>query len=295
MQIKRVGVIGLGNMGLPMATTLARKGFEVAGFDLSEQRRNLASERGIQALEYVGDLLRSVDAVVASLPYGRDVETVLNTPGALLDRKDRKVIVVDTSTADPTTSRRLEKLLNAAGHGHLDAPVSGGPSGAAEGQLTMMIGGNDQDVANARPVIDAMAAKAIHVGASGAGNVAKLINNMLVAAHMITTGEAIRLAEAAGVRAEAVLQVVNAATGRSGISEIHFPRWIMSNRFDSGFAAGLMRKDVGLAADLAKEVGIDLPLSREVARLWLEDRTTVRDDEDFTRMSDYRPGTPAGN
>lgn len=289
MQIKRVGVIGLGNMGLPMAVTLARKDFEVIGFDVSETRQALASGQGIQAASDLGELLRSVDMIVSSLPYARDVEAVLTTPGALLGRRDRRVIVVDTSTADPTTSRRLQKLLGEAGHGHLDAPVSGGPSGAADGQLTMMIGGSERDFADARPVIEAMAGKAVHVGPSGAGNVAKLINNMLVAAHMITTGEAIRLGEAAGVSAEAVLQVVNAATGRSGISERHFPMWIMSNRFDSGFATGLMRKDVGLAADLAREVGIDLPLSREVARLWLEDRTTVADTDDFTRMSGYQP------
>lgn len=292
MQIKCVGVIGLGNMGLPMGVTLARKGFDVVGFDLGETRRRLADEQGIRSAG-LGDLLRSADVIVCSLPYGRDVEAVLRTPGALLERTDRRVIVIDTSTTDPTTSRRLEALLNAAGHGHLDAPVSGGPSGAAEGQLTMMIGGNAQDYDAAHPVIEAMAAKAVHVGPSGAGNVAKLVNNMLVAAHMITTGEAIRLAEAAGVSAEAVLQAVNAATGRSGISEIHFPKWIMSDRFDSGFSTGLMRKDVGLAADLAKEVGVTLPLSEEVARLWLEDRSTVADAEDFTRMAGYRP-QPAG-
>ncbi|RZK81530.1 MAG: NAD(P)-dependent oxidoreductase, partial [Methylobacterium sp.] len=91
------------------------------------------------------------------------------------------------------------------------------------------------------------------------------------------------------VDAGAALDVVNAATGRSGISEVHFPRWIMSNRFDSGFSAGLMRKDVGLAADLAAETGLDLPLSREVARLWLENRTAVADTEDFTLMAGYQP------
>ena len=288
MQIRRVGVVGLGNMGLPMATTLAKAGFDVTGFDLSPQRCALAEGQGVAAADLAG-LLRTVDAVVSSLPYARDVEAVLTTQDALLARRDRRVIVVDTSTADPTTSRRLAALLDQAGHGHLDAPVSGGPAGAAEGTLTLMIGGSEQDVAAARPVIDALSGKSVHVGPSGAGNVAKLINNMLVAAHMITTGEAMRLAEAAGVTAEAALQVVNAATGRSGISEVHFPKWIMSGRFDSGFSTGLMRKDVGLAADLAQEVGLDLPLSREVARLWLGDRTSVADAEDFTRMSGYAP------
>lgn len=294
MQINRVGVIGLGNMGLPMAVSLVGNGFAVSGFDLSSARLALAGESGITPVAELAELLRSVDVVVSSLPYGRDVEAVLTTPGALLERRDSRVIVVDTSTADPTTSRRLAALLAEAGHGHLDAPVSGGPAGAAEGQLTMMIGGAAQDVADARAVIDAVAAKAVHVGPSGAGNVAKLINNMLVAAHMITTGEAFRLAEAAGVDAEAVLQVVNAATGRSGVSEVHFPKWILSNRFDSGFSAGLMRKDVGLAADLAAEMGVDLPLSRAVAGLWLDDRETVPDSADFTRVSGYQPKTEKG-
>lgn len=290
MELRRIGVVGLGNMGLPMAASLVRAGFEVVGFDLSETRHTLAAAQGVAAMTDLGALLRSVDAVVSSLPHARDVEAVLNTPDALLARHDRRVLVLDTSTADPTTSRRLAALLAEAGHAHLDAPVSGGPAGAAEGQLTMMIGGTAQDVADARPVIDALAAKAVHVGPSGAGNVAKLINNMLVAAHMLTTGEAMRLAEAAGVSAEAALQVVNAATGRSAISEVHYPRWVLSDRFDSGFSAGLMRKDVGLAADLAAEMNIDLPLSREVARLWLDDRTTVADTEDFTRMA--ARGTP---
>ena len=291
MQIERVGVIGLGNMGLGMATVLARAGFTVLGFDLAETRRALAAEQGIQVTDLAG-LLRTADVVVSSLPFARDVEAVLTVPGALLDRRDRRVIVLDTSTADPTTSRRLAALLEKAGHAHLDAPVSGGPAGAAAGTLTMMLGGDPADVAAAQPVVDALTATAIHVGPSGAGNVAKLVNNMLVAAHMITTGEAVRLAEAAGVGAEAVLKVVNAATGRSGISEVHFPKWIMTGGFDSGFAAGLMRKDVGLAAELVAETGLDLPLSRAVAKLWLDDRNAIADSEDFTRMAGYAPKGP---
>ncbi|MDN3564505.1 NAD(P)-dependent oxidoreductase [Paeniroseomonas aquatica] len=289
MSIRIVGVVGLGNMGLPMAASLARQGFEVLGFDLSAARRDLAAAEGIRPVAEAAALLQAADAVVSSLPYGRDVEALVRTPGGLLARRDRRVTLVDTSTADPGTSRRLAALLEAAGHGHLDAPVSGGPAGAAAGQLTMMVGGSEADVAAAQPVLAALSATALHVGPSGAGNVAKLINNMLVAAHLITNGEAFRLAEAAGVKAEAVLAVVNAATGRSAVSEAFFPKWVIPGRFDSGFAAGLMRKDVGLAAELAREVGLDLPLSGKVAALWADSHAAVPDAADFTRMADFRP------
>lgn len=293
MAIRTVGVVGLGNMGLPMAGTLLRKGFAVLGFDLGAARRALAAGAGIRTVGDAADLLRAVDCVVSSLPHGKDVEAMVRTPGGLLDRRDRRVIVVDTSTADPATSRRLAALLRDAGHGHLDAPVSGGPAGAASGTLTMMIGGSEADLADARPVIEALSGKALHVGASGAGNVAKLINNMLVAAHLLTNGESFRLAEAAGVKAEAVLEAVNAATGRSAVSEVFYPKWVLSARFDSGFAAGLMRKDVRLAAELAQETGTELPLSRMVAEIWANSGEEVPDTADFTRMTAYRAGRAA--
>lgn len=284
--IGRVGVVGLGNMGLPMAVTLARAGFDVLGLDLDAARQAAAGAQGVAVTGDLGALLRGVDAVVSSLPFGRDVEAVLMVPDGLLARRDRRVVVVDTSTADPGTSRRLATALQQAGHGHLDAPVSGGPAGAASGQLAMMVGGDPSDFARAQPVIRALAARAMHVGPSGAGNVAKLVNNMLVAGHLALMGEALRLAEASGVGAAAVLDVVNAATGRSAISEVHVPRWVMPGGFDSGFSAGLMRKDVRLAAALAAELGADLPLSRAVAALW--DAAALDDTADFTRMADFR-------
>ena len=294
MCIHHVAVIGVGKMGLPMAARLVGAGFTVSGFDLDPERRILAQTRGIAPAADLATVLRQADAIVSSLPHGRDVEAVLTTPGALLDRRDRRVIVLDTSTTDPATSRRLSAMLRDAGHAHLDAPVSGGPAGAEQGALAMMIGGDERDLADASAVIAALATKPIHVGPSGAGNVAKLVNNMLVAAHMLTTGEALRLAEAAGVDADSVLRVVNAATGRSALSEVHFPRWIMTGAFDSGFSAGLMRKDVGLAMEMAEAAGVDLPLSRAAAALWLDDRTRVGDGEDFTRLGDYRAGGKEG-
>ncbi len=290
MEMRLVGVVGLGNMGLGMARSLLRAGFAVEGHDISEARRSAAVAAGVAVRPALTEVLRGADALVFSLPLARDVEAVATAPGGLLERRDRKVVAIDTSTSDPGTSRRLAARLAAAGHGLLDAPVSGGPAGAAEGTLTMMIGGEEADLALVRPVIAALSRTAIHVGRSGAGNIAKLVNNMLVAAHLVATGEAMRLSEAAGLPAEAALKVVNAATGRSAVSEVMLPRWVLSGSFDSGFTAGLMRKDVGLAVALARETGCDLPLSTEVARLWAAARERIADSDDFTRMADYRTG-----
>jgi 3-hydroxyisobutyrate dehydrogenase len=280
-----VGVIGLGSMGMPMAQTLVRKGFQVLGFDVSEARREMAAASGISAHGSVADVVGGSSFLVFSLPTARDVETVVQATNGLLGRGRRdRVIVIDTSTSEPDVSRRLAESLEADGHGFLDAPVSGGPNGSATGNLTMMIGGADSDVALARPVIEALASKILHVGPSGAGNVAKLVNNLLVAAHLITTSEGLKLAQAAGVDGEAALRVINAATGRSAISEIHFPTWIMSDRFDSGFSMGLMRKDVRLAREMAERAGADLPLSTLVGQLWASSTERLSDTDDFTHM-----------
>lgn len=288
MEIRTVGVVGLGNMGLGMAATLARKGFKVLGYDISQARRAAIEATGVHFQPVLTDVLHGADALVFSLPYAKDVEAVVTAEGGLLARRDRKVVVIDTSTSDPGTSRRLAARLAETGHAMLDAPVSGGPSGAAEGTLTMMIGGENIDFEIARPVLEAMSTRALHVGPPGAGNIAKLVNNLLVAAHLVTTGEAMRLSEAAGLSTADALKVVNTATGRSAVSEVMFPRWILPGTFDSGFSAGLMRKDVRLALDLAAETGSDLPLSVHVAQIWEAVRESIPDAADFTLMADYR-------
>ncbi|WP_376096285.1 NAD(P)-dependent oxidoreductase [Roseomonas sp. CCTCC AB2023176] len=288
MAIGTVGVIGLGNMGLGMAGTLARAGFDVLGQDLSESRRDAAVEAGIRFTSEARDALRAADILVLSLPFARDVEAVLTQRDALLSRRDRRVVVLDTTTSDPGTSRRLHARLAEAGHGFVDAPVSGGPAGARAGTLTVMAGGDAADLEAAKPVLDAIAGTVLHVGASGAGNVAKLVNNLLVAAHLITAREALRLSEAAGLPAADALRVVNAATGRSAVTEAMIPRWILPATYDSGFTAGLMRKDVALATALAAETGLDAPLSALVHALWHGSRDAMPDTDDFTRMADYR-------
>lgn len=286
-----VGVVGLGSMGLGMAQTLASKGFTTLGFDLSPARKMLAEKAGVTGFDTLEPLFEKADFLVFSLPTARDVENVVNAHSHSLEKSGRnRVIIIDTSTSEPDVSRALAAKLEKLGHGFLDAPVSGGPAGAASGKLTMMIGGSDADLALAQPVIESMAAKVLHVGPSGAGNVAKLVNNLLAAAHMVTTSEALKLALAAGIDPEAALRVLNAASGKSMISEVHFPTWVMNDRFDSGFSMGLMRKDVRLAQEMAQKTGADNPLTSVVARLWA-DAAHLQDSEDFTRMGAFLPAS----
>lgn len=284
-----VGVVGLGSMGLGMAGTLASKGFETLGFDLSDERLKLSEKQGVSPSDDLGLLFKKSDFLVFSLPTARDVENVVNEYGHLLGaERQNRVIIVDTSTSEPDVSRQLAVQLDKMGHGFLDAPVSGGPAGAATGNLTMMIGGTDADLALARPVIEALSAKALHVGPSGAGNVAKLVNNLLAAAHMVTTSEGLKIALAAGISPESALRVLNAASGKSMISEVHFPTWVMNDRFDSGFSMGLMRKDVRLAQAMAEKNNVENPLTAMVAKLWAGSEQ-LQDSDDFTRMGAYQP------
>lgn len=264
-----VGVIGLGAMGLGMARTLAEKGFAVSAFDLSDTARARASAAGVALHGTAPEVIAASDHIVLSLPLARHVDDTVTAGFAAGAFDTGPKLLIDTSTSEAAVSRQLAQRLAAAGHGFLDAPVSGGPQGAASGQLSVMLGGDPAWVAKAQPVLDAMAAKVIHVGPSGAGNIAKLVNNMLVACHMLTTAEGLRLAEAAGLPAADALRVINSATGRSAISEVHFPNWVMTRSFDSGFSAGLMRKDVRLALELAQQAGCEMPVSELVASLWI--------------------------
>ena len=285
-----VGVVGLGSMGLGMAQTLVAKGFVTLGFDLSAERKTLARASKVMPADTLEMLFEESEFLVFSLPTAQDVENVVNAHIHQLTGGRRRVVIIDTSTSEPDVSRALAQRLASLGHGFLDAPVSGGPAGAASGKLTMMIGGSDTALALAQSVIEAMAAKALHVGPSGAGNVAKLVNNLLAAAHMVATSEGLKLALAAGISPESALRVLNAASGKSMISEVHFPTWIMNDRFDSGFSMGLMRKDVRLAQEMAERAGVDNPLTSVVAKLWAGSEH-LKDSDDFTRMGAFQPNS----
>lgn len=282
--IRKVGVVGLGNMGLPIARTLAAAGFEVTGFDTMEERRAAFSPN----LGSLGDLATASDALLLSLPTSDIIEKVVAEAAESLTSGH---LILDTSTAEPASSRRLHTAMAARGIGYLDAPVSGGPTAARNGQLLVMAGGAESDLNRAAAVLQAIARQVVHCGGPGTGNVTKLVNNLLCAAHLTLAGEALALAEAGDLQPEALLAALNVGSGRSGVTELNLPRWVLSNSFDSGFSMGLMRKDVGLALKLASEVGLAPRLATAAGAIWRDSGASVPDSEDFNRMVPYAKET----
>ena len=284
----RTGVIGLGNMGAAMARTLARAGHSVAGYDLNGDRSAALRADGIETAASPAALIDGCDALLLSLPTGDAVERALLGEGGALTTDLRPVIVVDTTTADPIMSAELAERLRTMGVAYVDAPVSGGPSGASAGALTMMVGGDAAAIGLAQPLLDALGGKIVLCGPSGAGHAVKLIGNFLVASHLASARVAFAIGGRFGLDEERLLTAINAGSGRSAVTEVNAPRWITSRTFDSGFTMGLMRKDVRLAKRLAERLGCDEPFIEAVRAIWTEQTGSIPDTEDFNRMADVR-------
>ncbi|MGJ4925883.1 NAD(P)-dependent oxidoreductase [Bradyrhizobium sp. HKCCYLS2038] len=285
-----VGIIGLGNMGRGMALTLKGAGFAVTGYDALAATREALVAEGIAIADGIGTVVAAADVVILSLPTAEIVERVVAGPGGIVAHARPGVVIVDTSTSHPETSRHLAELVRSHGMGFVDAPVSGGPKGAATGTMTMVIGAEDADLARVLPVLERMSAKRVHVGGVGAGNVAKIVNNLLCAAHLLTAAEALRIAAAAGVDAGRLLEGLNAGSGRSGVTLVNVPTWILNGAFDSGFTMQLMRKDVRLAAQFIGELGLALPMAADTARIWADSAGSIADTEDFNRIVELQLG-----
>jgi len=288
--VTTVGIIGLGNMGRGMALTLKGAGFVVTGYDALAATREALADEGIAIAAGIGAVVAAADIVILSLPTAEIVADVVEGAEGILAHRRPGVVIVDTSTSHPETSRRLAGLLKTRGMGFVDAPVSGGPKGAATGTMTMVIGAEDDDLARVLPMLERMSAKRVHIGGVGAGNVAKIVNNLLCAAHLLTAAEALRIADAAGVDPVRLLEGLNAGSGRSGVTLVNVPTWILNGAFDSGFSMQLMRKDVRLAAQLIDELGLALPIAADAARIWADSAASIADGEDFNRIVELQLG-----
>ncbi|MBE9397469.1 NAD(P)-dependent oxidoreductase [Pontibacterium sp. N1Y112] len=281
MSQKTVGVIGLGSMGNGMACSLLREGFHVLGTDVGEAQRQAAAAAGVTIVQNIQTLCAEADLIILSLPMAKHVQQVVKGEGGILEHARPNTLIIDTSTSEPDVTRALAAELKEAGHQLLDCPVSGGPAGAATGTMVMVVGGEVSALERAQECLDALSTKVVHLGESGNGHVAKLINNLLCAAHLLTTAEAVALGKKAGLDPAALIEGLNAGSGRSAISEVNFPRWVLNEGFDSGFTMQLMRKDVRLAKQLIQDTGLNLPMADHVAFAWAASEENIADHNDF--------------
>ncbi|MBN3786695.1 NAD(P)-dependent oxidoreductase [Burkholderia sp. Ac-20353] len=286
-QMNTVGVIGLGNMGRGMALSLKRGGYDVLGFDASPGVADALQAEGVNACVSIADITRRSDVLILSLPTSDIVEKVVLGEGGVAANARPGLIVVDTTTADPASTRKVAAALAEVKVGLVDGPVSGGPKGAATATMTMVLGGSDADVAAVEPVLAVMSAKRVHVGPVGAGHVTKIINNLLTGVHLLATSEAVRAAEAAGVDPEKLVDALNGGSGRNSATLTNYPTWIFNGKFDSGFTMKLMRKDVRLAMDLLRNLGVGAPMAAEAGRLWAASVESIGDQEDFNRIVQF--------
>lgn len=282
----RLGIIGCGNMGGGMATQLIKSGIELTCFDPSPDNSAKMASLGAVISPSAAALARDCDAIILSLPKAAVVAAVMHE---ILPDIQTGTIILDTSTSEPETSQAISAKGVLHDFAFVDAPVSGGPAAAHAGTMTMLLGGDAAAIATLRPLLDILTAKTVTVGGSGAGHAAKIANNMLCAANLVLVGEALRLGQAAGVRPQDLLEGINAGSGRSGVSEVNFPKWILNEAFDSGFTMGLMRKDVGLALDLAKGSGVALNGFSQIADIWLNASAEIADSADFNAIVKHTP------
>ena len=268
----RIAFIGLGHMGGGMAPNLAKAGHEVRAFDLSREALDRAVERGCNEAGSAVEAVKDAEAVVTMLPAGKHVAQVFRE--SVLGNAPRGAILIDCSTIDIATAREVEQQASDQGYTMVDAPVSGGIAAAEGGTLTFMVGGSDDGFERARPVLEKMGKAVIHAGGPGAGQAAKICNNMLLGASMAATCETFVLAQKLGLDPQTFFDIASKASGQNWSMTSYCPvpgvgpETPADRDYEGGFAAALMLKDLKLAMEAAQKAGVYTPMGAEAEELY---------------------------
>jgi 3-hydroxyisobutyrate dehydrogenase len=262
----QIGFIGLGNMGLPMAQNLVKAGHAVRGYDVARAAVDKLVEAGGAAADSIAEACKDMDAIITMLPAGQQVREVYLGPSAVLASASPGTLLIDSSTIDVETARAVAEAAGSRGLAMVDAPVSGGVTGAQNATLTFMVGGPDEAFARAKPLLEAMGKTIVHAGGAGNGQAAKICNNMVLGASMIVVSEAFLLAEKLGLDAQKLFDISSKSSGQcwSMTSYCPVPGLVPAspaNRdYQAGFTAAMMLKDLKLAQEAAKATHATTPL-----------------------------------
>ena len=287
-----IAFLGLGHMGGPMAANLVAAGHTVRGFDPVPALKAAAEGKGAKVFDSGAEAAADADVVITSLPNG---DIVKRCYAEVLPAAKEGTLLIDTSTISVDDARTINAQAAERSFAQLDAPVSGGVKGATAGTLAFMVGGEDAAVERARPVLEPLAGKIIHCGASGTGQAAKLCNNMVLAVQQIAIGEAFVLAEKLGLSAQSLFDVITGATGNCWAVHTNcpvpgpVPTSPANNDFTPGFATALMNKDLGLAMDAVKSTGSAAPLGSHAAEIYTK-FAADHADKDFSAVIEMLRG-----
>ena len=270
----KIGFIGTGTMGQPMLANLVKKGFQVAAYDVVPAALDAAARLGAARVGSIREAAADCDLVITMLPSSANVETAYLGAGGIINGARTGRLCVDMSTIDPATAQRVAASLKERGMRFLDAPVSGGVNGAAAGTLAIMVGGAAGDLEEARPALAAMGSNIIHVGPVGAGQVAKLCNNLISGTALIAVAEAFRIGEAFGVDPQILTNVIAKSSGATWVMEHMHPvpgiveSAASSRQYAPGFMTDLMAKDLGLAVGAAREKRVPVVVAAAAHQLY---------------------------
>ena len=289
----QIAFIGLGNMGAPMAINLVKAGHSVKAFDLSADALARVKAEGGQTASSAQDAVQGAEVVISMLPASRHVQALYlgkdGTPG-LLASIAKGALIIDSSTIAAATSQQVAKAAAAAGMGFIDAPVSGGTGGAIAGTLTFMVGGSDADLERARPLLEKMGKNIFHAGDVGAGQTAKICNNMLLGILMIGTSEAIALGVANGLDPKVLSEIMRRSSGGNWALEVYNPfpgvqeASAATRGYTGGFGTDLMLKDLGLAQESAMSVKASTPLGGMARQIYAAHSIAGHGPEDFSSV-----------
>ena len=288
--LPRIAFVGLGNMGGPMAINLKKTGYDVHAFDLSADAIAKVREQGVGIGATAHEAAQGAQVVISMLPASRHVEALYLGDDGLLNVLVPGALIIDCSTIAPASAQKVAAAAQAKGLAMIDAPVSGGVAGAAAGTLTFIVGGTVDALERARPVLQGMGKNIFHMGDAGAGQVAKLCNNMALGVIMAVTGEALALGAAHGLDPKTLSQMMAVSTGRSWATEVCNP-WpgVLDNApasrgYSGGFGNDLMLKDMGLAVEAAIGIGATVPLGELARNLYAMNKQAGRGGLDFSSV-----------
>ena len=274
-----IAFLGLGAIGEPTASHLAHEPFVLTVWNRSSDKaREFGAKYGVRVAATAAEAVIGADVVITCVPSSREVEELVT--GGVAQAMLEGSILVDCTSGDPATSRRVAESLAPRRIAFIDAPVSGGVKGAIAGTLTIMCGGAESDIDRVRPVLEAFGKKIIRCGDIGAGDAVKAMNQALLAIHIWSAGEALAVLSKLGVDTQVALDVINGSSGRSNSSENLFPERVMTRAFPRTFKLALLDKDVRIAAGIAEENGIEAPLMELTTRLFAEARKLLGEEAD---------------